>query len=492
MKPVSSPDSATPVLERIVPQRKHVHQAEPGGLYKLQLPPGAGVQVLGIRQGKDLLLRMSDGSELLIQGFFETADPPTQMELPGDEQPLLLESHASGKPLPDGGELVYVYGQAQALADWLQPASALGRLTAELPSLKDGALAWGAGLPADAEARPGAEVGTLAAPLVLNPLTSVLGVLGATVASGAASGKGTAAPSAQSNTASGSDSTQFNDNSQVGPDTDTQPQNATGLDRVLRLNSPLPQALNLHKDLINDRLTIGGKVLQDGTLTVRWLDATGKTTTTQTLERKISDPDWNLVFGKENIPQGAATVEVIFKDRQGQESRQSSAVKVVIDGDAGADTVKGTAGKDTLQGGAGDDILQGGIGNDVLWGLGLGQKPGAAGVSDNDVFKWLKGDAGKNGAVDTVMDFELRNGNKGDRIDIRELLEGYTPQSRLDQWVKLLTGQTVNGTARSSSLVIDVDGPGAGAVTQTIHWQGTDLTGYTLEQLVQSQMLLVS
>ena len=82
-------------------------------------------------------------------------------------------------------------------------------------------------------------------------------------------------------------------------------------------------------------------------------------------------------------------------------------------------------------------------------------------------------------------------GPKGDRLDIGQLLEGFTAQSDLSQWVTLLTGQTVAGTHNSSTLVIDVDGTGAGNVTQTIHLQGVNLSS-TLNQLVQQQLLLVT
>ncbi len=72
----------------------------------------------------------------------------------------------------------------------------------------------------------------------------------------------------------------------------------------------------------------------------------------------------------------------------------------------GNDTLNGGAGNDILYGQGGNDILIGGAGDDILYG-GTGA----------DTFVWQKGDIGH----DVIKDF---NASEGDRIDLRDLLQG--------------------------------------------------------------------
>jgi len=72
----------------------------------------------------------------------------------------------------------------------------------------------------------------------------------------------------------------------------------------------------------------------------------------------------------------------------------------------GNDTLNGGAGNDILYGQGGNDILIGGAGDDILYG-GTGA----------DTFVWQKGDIGQ----DVIKDF---NASEGDRIDLRDLLQG--------------------------------------------------------------------
>ena len=114
---------------------------------------------------------------------------------------------------------------------------------------------------------------------------------------------------------------------------------------------------------------------------------------------------------------------------------------------------------------------------------------------DNDVFRWLNGDAGTTGAVDIVKDFVAWNGTVGDKLDITSLLAGgyNTSTSVLSQWVtSITTGQTLPGsaTANSTKIVIDVDGLGAGTVTQTIWLEGVTLSTTDAAVLKNSGVLI--
>ena len=77
-----------------------------------------------------------------------------------------------------------------------------------------------------------------------------------------------------------------------------------------------------------------------------------------------------------------------------------------ISGGAGIDNINGGAGNDTLDGGVGNDILIGGEGDDILF--------GGAGA---DSFVWQAGHSGN----DAIKDFSA---GEGDRIDLRDLLQG--------------------------------------------------------------------
>ncbi len=89
----------------------------------------------------------------------------------------------------------------------------------------------------------------------------------------------------------------------------------------------------------------------------------------------------------------------------------------ILNGDAGNDILIGDAGNDLLFGGEGNDILNGGSGLDTLRG-GLGNDT-LTGGSGADSFIWKSGDLGH----DIITDF---NASEGDRIDLRDLLQGET------------------------------------------------------------------
>ena len=142
-----------------------------------------------------------------------------------------------------------------------------------------------------------------------------------------------------------------------------------------------------------------------------------------------------------------------------------------------ATDITGTTGNDYLVSNTVYHTIIGGQGNDVMWAGGYGDIGWANSSSYADVFKWNSGDAGTAGATDTIKDFVRWNGTSGDQLDIRSLLAGgYANGSTLANWVKsITTGQTVNGVANSSVMVIDIDGTGSGTVTQVIVLEGVDL-----------------
>ncbi|OCX21831.1 retention module-containing protein [Pseudomonas graminis] len=78
-------------------------------------------------------------------------------------------------------------------------------------------------------------------------------------------------------------------------------------------------------------------------------------------------------------------------------------------GGNGNDILFGQGGNDILNGGNGNDVLMGGKGNDIL--------TGGAGA---DTFAWKAGDT-NSGGFDVIKDF---NKGEGDRIDLRDLLQG--------------------------------------------------------------------
>lgn len=156
---------------------------------------------------------------------------------------------------------------------------------------------------------------------------------------------------------------------------------------------------------------------------------------------------------------------------------------------AGDDFIDAGAGDDFVMGGYGNDFITCGSGNDTMWGR--GGSVSATSTSDSDIFIWNAGDAGANGAIDTIKDFVHWNGSIGDKIQITGLLQGFNANSSdLQQWVNLYTGVTVNGSVNSSKLVIDIDGLASNLVTQIIQLENVDLSGFTLNQLVSSAVII--
>lgn len=150
----------------------------------------------------------------------------------------------------------------------------------------------------------------------------------------------------------------------------------------------------------------------------------------------------------------------------------------------------GTSGKDYIMGGSGNDTIIGGQGNDTMWGYQNFNLAAANSTANNDLFKWNAGDAGAAGAVDTIKDFTVYNNGTGDKLDLLNLLSGWTGAAGqvLTNWItSIQVNQSVNGVSGSTAITIDVDGAGSGTVTQVIQLEGTNLlaniaAGQTFDQ----------
>ncbi|ORL60432.1 immunoglobulin-like domain-containing protein, partial [Pseudomonas putida] len=136
----------------------------------------------------------------------------------------------------------------------------------------------------------------------------------------------------------------------------------------------------------------------------------------------------------------------------------------ILFGQGGSDFLNGGKGNDILLGGTGNDTLIGGQGNDVLVGGG-----GA------DIFMWKAGDTGH----DVIKDF---NRDQGDRLDLRDLLQG-EKASTIDDYLKITT---VGG---DSTLQISSQGKlneagGLANADVTIKLEGVNWSNTTINSLI--------
>nr|CBA28119.1 hypothetical protein Csp_A05690 [Curvibacter putative symbiont of Hydra magnipapillata] len=170
----------------------------------------------------------------------------------------------------------------------------------------------------------------------------------------------------------------------------------------------------------------------------------------------------------------------------------------------GNDILYGGSGNDYIMGGNGDDVITGGQGNDIMYGRGGGALSG----TDNDTFVWQRGDAGPTNtstALDIVRDFTAWNGSVGDKLNLTQLLEGYTSGgSTLTDWVKSISTGVAGSSLTSQGVVagswdasqtgtlitIDVDGIGAGSATQYIFLAGTTLSTTDVNALKTSGVII--
>ena len=115
-------------------------------------------------------------------------------------------------------------------------------------------------------------------------------------------------------------------------------------------------------------------------------------------------------------------------------------------------------------------------------------------LQDNDIFKWVSGDAGTTGATDIIKDFTAWSNNSGDKLDILGLLTGYnSTSSTLSQWVSVAINQTapITNTANSTKITIDIDGTaGTGTTVQTIWLEGVTLNSTNADTLKANGVLI--
>jgi hypothetical protein len=200
-----------------------------------------------------------------------------------------------------------------------------------------------------------------------------------------------------------------------------------------------------------------------------------------------------VTFKHDNDSINAPTFNVAVSDGTTSSSAKAAQIFFVPTNLAGLDdSLTGTTGSDLLIGGNGNDTIRGGQGNDVLYGLGSGIAQGL----DNDIFVWGSGDAGT-GASDVIRDFTTWNGTSGDKLDLSALLVGYQAgTSDISQWISVQSGVTLPGATgwdvgkTGTLLTIDIDGVGAGTVTQTIFLENVSLTTTNPNQLISGGVIL--
>ncbi|WP_460094405.1 LapA family giant adhesin [Pseudomonas sp. S2_B03] len=143
-------------------------------------------------------------------------------------------------------------------------------------------------------------------------------------------------------------------------------------------------------------------------------------------------------------------------------------------GGAGHDILFGSGGNDLLDGGKGNDILLGGTGNDTLIG-GQGNDI-LIGGSGGDTFVWKSGDTGS----DVIKDFKA---SEGDRIDLRDLLQGETG-STIDNFLKITTVDGTSSLQVSSAGKFNSGDAAAATPDVTIKLEGNNWASANLHNLI--------
>ncbi|WP_447795695.1 LapA family giant adhesin [Pseudomonas moraviensis] len=143
-------------------------------------------------------------------------------------------------------------------------------------------------------------------------------------------------------------------------------------------------------------------------------------------------------------------------------------------GGAGNDILFGSGGNDLLDGGKGNDILLGGSGKDTLIG-GQGNDI-LIGGSGGDTFVWKSGDTGN----DVIKDFKA---SEGDRIDLRDLLQGETG-STIDNFLKITTVDGTSSLQVSSAGKFNSGDASAATPDVTIKLEGNNWASANLHNLI--------
>ncbi|MFJ5283225.1 immunoglobulin-like domain-containing protein [Pseudomonas sp. NPDC088429] len=143
-------------------------------------------------------------------------------------------------------------------------------------------------------------------------------------------------------------------------------------------------------------------------------------------------------------------------------------------GGAGNDILFGSGGNDTLDGGKGNDILLGGTGNDTL--IGGSGNDILIGGSGADTFVWKSGDTGN----DVIKDFKAAD---GDRIDLRDLLQGETG-STIDNFLKITTVDGTSSLQVSSAGKFNSGDAAAATPDVTIKLEGNNWSSANIHNLI--------
>ncbi|WP_310586347.1 tandem-95 repeat protein [Stutzerimonas frequens] len=170
--------------------------------------------------------------------------------------------------------------------------------------------------------------------------------------------------------------------------------------------------------------------------------------------------------------QGSSAITVIGGSASSTHS--GAAGDDYLSGGAGDDLLYGLQGNDTLDGGTGNDLLVGGAGDDILiGGLGDDQLTGGSGA---DTFTWKAGDLGK----DSILDF---NASEGDRIDLRDLLQGendgnllsYLRVDTTTSTLQISTTGVLNDTGSNADVTIKLENGGAAVDLSSYGSNPTDI-----------------
>ena len=201
------------------------------------------------------------------------------------------------------------------------------------------------------------------------------------------------------------------------------------------------------------------------------------TTTTQTVAVTVSATTSSLLGTQNGDTLSGTSANETLQGFGGNDTINAGGGNDLVYGGNGNDTIDGGTGNDLLHGDAGNDTLVGGAGNDVLYG-GVGSDT-LTGGADADTFAWTLSDRGTPGSapIDTITDFA--NGAGGDRLDLRDLLNGEN-SGNLADYLHFTTA----GSTPTSTTTISISSTGGfaagyvpGAVDQVIQISGVNLVG---------------
>ena len=505
-----------PVVITVVPAQKQTVKVRPDALHKLQLPPGPPEQAVGLKKGKNLLLRFADQGELLLEDFFDPASGQAQLELVSQSgEPLLLQPNSVGIALADGQELVFVYGDRSTLGAWLAEEPGFNAALQEVFG-SAAAQEWAGWI------APSGEAGGLVAvaPLAFGPIAGGVGA-GALAAAAAGGGGG----------GGGGDGPSGADEAPV-----------ITVDRVTADNT-----INAG-EAANGFNVSGTTTAEVGQTVSVWVSGNPSVIKTATVVAGADGLNtWQTRFTATELPldtegriaQGAIAFEASVQDTAGNEG-------VGYGDDATVDTVAETpsitssvptelnlreltSGVFTVGGDVAEDgtitvswqdangnvlLSQTGQAADGIWSLSfnagdipkgevalsmsfadahqniatdvvslsvLALNAKLQGSSDADTFGFK--DAAASGSAYAIEKFNIA---EGDKLHISDLLTGFTAGvSDWSEWVSLATDAANN----KAVLTIDIDGAGAGTAQHEIYLQSIDLGALTLAALISDAVI---